>query len=125
MTSWAPPRPPPFASSTTVVDRRVVGDPAHQQDLGEPQAQRVPHRRVKRRGGAAGERVDHMVERPGALHGAVGERHRQATVARVELGGLGVQGAVRVRALREHAGDDAERDHSRGGDGHQWVRPRT
>ena len=47
-----------------------------------------------------------MVERAHALDGAVGERHRQRAVARVELGRRAVQRAVGERALLEHATDD-------------------
>src|SRR5581483_8606969 len=78
--------------------------------------QRSPDGRVELAKRAAAERLDAVVDRTHALHGAVGDPLRERAVARIEVGGRGRERAVGVCVVFEHAPHDVERDAARGRD---------
>ena len=84
----------------------VVGRTVQVEQLIQPEAKRREHRWVQPIRRALGETLDQVVERPLALHGAVGQAHRQRPVARVQSLRLGLQGLVGVGAALEHATQD-------------------
>ena len=77
--------PAAFARSTDSVDRRVIGDAVHEQELVDAEPQRRQHRGVESATAAVAERLDHVVERAPSLHDSVREPHRERAVAAVEL----------------------------------------
>ena len=97
-----------LARSTDSVDRRVVCDAVHEQELVDAEPQRRQHRGVDPVRRTVAERLDHVVERRASLHHSVGEAHRERAVAAVELQPvrLGPERAVGVGVLLEHAAHD-------------------
>ena len=92
-------------------------------ELIRAEAQRSAHRRVELAHRPLAERVDRVVERAHALHGAVGEPLRERALALVEVARGGAKDAVGVRVLLEDAQQHLVRDAARRRDRHQ-RRPR-
>ncbi len=86
-----------------VRDDGAVGGAAQIQQLVQAETQRREQRRVEPCGCSPRETLDHVVERAAPLDGAEREAHRKRAVARVERARLGLQSAVGVGALLEHA----------------------
>ena len=84
----------------------MLGRPVEKQQLHQAEAQGGQYRGVQALGRPARELGENVVERGHALHGAVGQGHGEGALARIELFGLGVERAVGVGALLEHAAHD-------------------
>ena len=87
----------------------VARHAAEEAELVGAQAQRRQHGRVELAHRPLAERLDRVVERPHALHGAECELPRKRAVALVEALGGGSQRPVGVRVLLEDAADDLVR----------------
>ena len=108
-----------------LVDGRVARHAVEEGELVRAEAERGPNGRVEPRDGPASDRLDRVVERPGPLHGAVGELPGERAVAVVEAGGRGAQSAVGVRLVLEDAQEHVEGRRARGRDGRHRRRPRS
>jgi hypothetical protein len=94
----------------------VRGDRVEVQQLEEAELQRSADRRVQ--AAALRQRVGDVVERAGALDGAVRELAGEGALAGVEAGGLGMQRLVGVGLLLEDPAHDAEGGSAGGRRGH-------
>ena len=88
-----------------LVHGRIVGGATQIQKLEQPESQDGQHGRIEPLERPGEERRGDLVERCPPLHRPVAEGHGERPVALVELGRLGVQRAIGVRALLEHAAD--------------------
>ena len=93
-------------------------DAVEEDELIGAEAKRRPHGRVELAHGPTSERVDRMVERPGALDGPVGQLLCERPLARVEAGDGALERAVGVGVVLEHAPDDGHRRAAGGRDAH-------
>ena len=94
-----------------LIDGRVIGAAAGEEELVEAEAERRPKRRVDALDRAAGEERDEVVGGPAPLHGAVGERLRLRSLATLEPEPAGgrTQGPVGPRVLLEDPPQRLER----------------
>ena len=99
-----------------LVDGCVARHAVEVGQLVRAEPERGAHGRVELADRPPPERLDRVVERPGALDRAVGEAPRERAVALVEPAGLGAQRAIGVGAVLEDAPDDREGDAPRGRD---------
>ena len=106
------------------VDRGVPRDPGQVRELIRAGPQRRPYRRVESRHRPPRERLDAVVERPRALHGAVGDLLGERAIARIESLRRGRERSIGVGVLLEHAQDDLVRGPPCGRHRHQ-RRPRS
>ncbi len=92
------------------------GDAVEERELEHAEPQRGEHGGLELGDRPPGERLDHVVERRAALHGAVGEPRGERAVARLEAvaARLAVQRAVGVGALLEDPPDDRVRARASG-----------
>ncbi len=91
-------------------------------ELVRAEPQRRTHRRVELPHRPPAERLDRVVERPYALHRAVGEPLRERALALVEALGGAAEGAVGIRVLLEHAQQHLVRGAPRGTDHERQTR---
>ena len=98
-------------------DRRVVRD-ARVEQLVEADPQRGADAGLEP---ALRELPGDPRQRPLALNRAVGEAHRQRALARIQVGGLAAERAIRERVLLEDAAHDAMRDHPGRARAHQMT----
>ena len=80
-----------------LVHRRRGGHAAREQQLEDAQAQGVGERPLEAVDAAARKRLQRLVERALALHGAVGQVHREPALARVEA--MRAASAARARSV--------------------------
>ena len=100
-----------------LADGRVGGHAVEERELQHPEPQRGQHGGLEPRHRPPGQRLDHMVERGAALHGAVRQAHRERAVARVERvpPRFPVQGPVRVCSFLEDPPEHGVGAGARGG----------
>ena len=105
-----------------LVHRRVARDPVDERELIRAEAKRRPDGSIESRDPSSAERLDRVVERPGALDRTVREPLGERAVAVVEPGDRRAESAVRVRVVLEDAPQDVE---SRGACRAYGRRPRS
>src|ERR1700722_5407181 len=97
-----------------VGDDRVVGCATEVEQLVQAEAQGRKQGAVQALGGPVGKPPEHMIEREATLDRAIGEAHRQGTVARVKRLSLGLERMVGVGTPLEDTTDDLICTHARG-----------
>ena len=100
-----------------LVHRGVARHPVEVAELVGAEPQRSEHRGVDAGDGPPTQRLDRVVERARALHGAVREALSQRAIALVELGGRRAERAIGPGAVLEHPPHDVERGPTRRRDG--------
>ena len=125
-TSPAPRGESGLTSSTDSPTAAWCGDAVEERELEDAEAQRGQHRGLEPAHRAPGERGDHVVERRAPLHGAVRQPGRERAIAwrQAEPRRLGVERAIGVRAVLEHAPHDGVGAGARGG-GRGSARPQA
>ncbi len=105
-----------------LVHRRVARYRIEVAKLVGAEPQRRPHRCIELRDGSPADRLERVVERADALHGAEGDSLRERAVPSVEALGRAAEHAVGVGLLLEDAAHDLVGRDARGRDAHRSPR---